>query len=390
MHFQINGYGDRKKTAMSHKGFISLESLQNLYLSKGIPFVSYRLPDTDDPITLLTDSNIKDLETGSTLPKEVMGFVLAPFSPGGTKVWFEASQVLRGNTIPDDIVYDHQKYEYIQTSIDLPDNTSKGDYNNQVEAIINAIKNGEVKKVVLSRTIKVPFDSMRMAPALFDSLIKVYPGAFVYLFFFPGTGLWLGATPELLLQERPDETQELSILETMALAGTRLRGTPEPWKEKEIDEHEWVKKYISRIFNEIEATALKQSETYTSPAGNIEHLRTDFKAFLEREKLSLIVDKLHPTPAVCGWPTKQALDIILRTEKHDRSFYSGFLGPVNIDKFTSLFVNLRCMQLSKNEAALYVGGGITAMSNSEDEWNETESKSRTLLSEMEKIQNLAQ
>lgn len=390
MYFQINGYGDRKKITMSHKGFISLESLQNLYLSKGIPFVSYRLPYTDDPITLLTDTNIKDLETGSTLPREVMGFVLAPFLPGGTKVWFEASQVLRGYTIPDDIVYDHQKHDYIQTSIELPDSTSRSDYNNQVEAIINTIKNGEVKKVVLSRTIKIHFDSMRLAPALFDSLIKVHPSAFVYLFYFPGTGLWLGATPELLLQERPDETQELSILETMALAGTRLRGTPEPWKEKEIDEHEWVKKYISRIFNEIEATALKQSETYTSAAGNIEHLRTDFKAFLEREKLSFLVDKLHPTPAVCGWPTKQALDIIFRTENHDRSFYSGYLGPVNIDKYTSLFVNLRCMQLSNNEAALYVGGGITAMSNSDDEWNETESKSRTLLSEMEKLQNLAQ
>jgi isochorismate synthase len=391
VHFKVNSNGDRKKIMVDQKGFISLESLQNLYLSKGLPFVSYRLPDTEVPVTLLTDSKIKVLEPGESLPKEVMGFTMASFIPGRNNVWFEASQVLRGNTIQDDIVSDHQQHDYPEGKISLPDSTSREEYDKNIKAIIDAIKASYVKKVVLSRTIKMPFDTMRMAPALFDSLMKVYSKAFVYIFYYPGTGLWIGASPELLLQEHPDEeTKELSILETMALAGTRLRGELLYWNEKEIDEHEWVKKYISSIFDDLDATAVKQSETYTSPAGNIEHLRTDYKAFLERDKLSTLINMIHPTPAVCGWPKSEALSTILKIEKHERSFYSGYLGPVNIDNFTRLYVNLRCMQMSRDEAVLYVGGGITGMSNAEDEWNETEIKSRTLLSEIEKIQNLAQ
>ena len=98
---------------------------------------------------------------------------------------------------------------------------------------------------------------------------------------------------------------------------------------------------------------------------------------------------MHPTPAVCGWPAAEALDLIRVTEEYPRSFYSGYLGPVNMERKTSLFVNLRCMQVGEQEAALYAGGGITINSVPEAEWEETTIKSRTLLAEIEKIQNLA-
>jgi isochorismate synthase len=79
-------------------------------------------------------------------------------------------------------------------------------------------------------------------------------------------------------------------------------------------------------------------------------------------------------------PKDKALAFILQQEGYDRSFYSGYLGPVHIDGQSHLYVNLRCMQLGSDRAYLYVGGGVTADSCPDAEWRETELKAGTLLS----------
>jgi len=89
--------------------------------------------------------------------------------------------------------------------------------------------------------------------------------------------------------------------------------------------------------------------------------------------------KLHPTPSVGGLPIKKALDFIVQNEKHNRAYYAGFLGPINISKKSAIFVNLRCLQLIENEFVLYSGAGITASSVAEKEWEETENKMLTLM-----------
>ena len=89
---------------------------------------------------------------------------------------------------------------------------------------------------------------------------------------------------------------------------------------------------------------------------------------------------MHPTPAVCGLPKEAAKFFILQNEKYDRTYYSGFLGEINDDFDTELFVNLRCAKIEKNVAQIYVGGGITKESNPEKEWLETHLKTNTIKS----------
>jgi isochorismate synthase len=113
------------------------------------------------------------------------------------------------------------------------------------------------------------------------------------------------------------------------------------------------------------------------------HLRTDFRVELPRNDLMALANRvlheLHPTSAVCGMPKDKALAFILQHEGYDRSFYSGYLGPVHIDGQSQFYVNLRCMQLGQDAAYLYVGGGVTADSSPDAEWRETELKAGTLL-----------
>ena len=90
---------------------------------------------------------------------------------------------------------------------------------------------------------------------------------------------------------------------------------------------------------------------------------------------------LHPTPAVNGVPKEQSKRLIKQIElegsNQDRSLYSGFIGLASKTS-SKLYVNLRCCQLTKNNAHIYVGGGYTIQSKVENEWEETESKSETL------------
>jgi len=87
---------------------------------------------------------------------------------------------------------------------------------------------------------------------------------------------------------------------------------------------------------------------------------------------------LHPTSAVCGMPHGPAMDFLQKNEGYDREFYSGFLGPVNFDEESKLFVNLRCIQLFEKSARIYAGAGVTADSDPTKEAEEVEMKIQTL------------
>ena len=72
-----------------------------------------------------------------------------------------------------------------------------------------------------------------------------------------------------------------------------------------------------------------------------------------------------------------AKNFILNNEGYDRSFYAGFAGYENENE-SEFFVNLRCAKIYSNKINLYVGGGIMPDSIPENEWKETELKSRTI------------
>ena len=175
--------------------------------------------------------------------------------------------------------------------------------------------------------------------------------------------------------------------QTVALAGTqRDLGLPPEnvvWGEKEIEEQAIVERYIEATLRR-ERANYQKTVPYTSKAGKLLHLKTKFR-FRPPNSVFNFIKALHPTPAVCGIPKKPAKDFIVHHEKHQRDYYSGFLGPLNINFQSNLFVNLRCMQVFKDKFALYIGGGITADSNAEKEWEETEIKSQTLADVIERV-----
>jgi len=168
----------------------------------------------------------------------------------------------------------------------------------------------------------------------------------------------------------------------MSLAGTKVasENSQPSWTPKEFDEQRIVTEAIGSRLEKI-TSILKVSKTYSHTAGTLVHLRNDFNGVFRKGKASIIqiANALHPTPAVCGMPTKTAREYIISNEANDRQFYTGYLGLIsNEGKASNLFVNLRCMNIKNGKATLFVGGGIVGASNPIDEWNETQNKLATM------------
>ena len=252
-------------------------------------------------------------------------------------------------------------------------------YLTQVQKFIKATQTN-YQKIIFSRIETISLATGDLFQ-LFITLKDLYKNAFVYLFNIPEVGCWMGASPEVFV------SQKGRYYETVALAGTQQDlGLPlekVAWGEKEVEEQAIVERYVEKTLIMGNAN-YEKTVPYTSRAGKLLHLKTKFR-FSPPENLYNFLEGLHPTPAVCGIPKQTAMDFIINNEQHDRSYYAGFLGPVNIENQTNLFVNLRCMQIFKDKFALYIGGGITADSNPQKEWEETEAKSQTLADVIERI-----
>ncbi len=342
-------------------------SIAKTLLSKNIPFCIYRFPE---------ESNFK-LAISSDLVNDEKGTVLK-FSP--FKKSKENKEIIL-KVLPKERITDGflEKMRKIPTCSDfwkpLSPQTSKEDYFMHIRAFLDALQKRDLKKAILSRVFYEKKSKAFNAIQCFLELYQNNPSAFVYLSNHPYSGMWLGASPELLL------LKDGSLLQTIALAGTQSKKLTKDyhWRKKELEEHAMVKQHIEKEFIEIGGTVKAKKGPYTIETDSVAHLRTDYDFSLpEKVGLEEVLKVLHPTPAIAGLPVTNALNCIQKHERYNRKYYCGIVGEVEQDGNARLFVNLRCMQVGKDNIAIYVGGGITADSDPKEEWEETVLKGNTM------------
>jgi isochorismate synthase len=271
-------------------------------------------------------------------------------------------------------VFQVERAKHWEQTMPLSETTFE-DYQNQFKDYQDAFEKGRAKKAILSRIKVVEKPTTFNAARLFDQLCQHYPAAFVYIYTSPQHGLWMGASPELLMKKSGNHC------ETVSLAGTKpSHESRVDWSPKEIEEQELVSEHIRAALLESGISTYSEHGPETLNTGTVSHLKTTFRFELDSAKLNedVLIKNLHPTPAVAGLPVNSAIELIAQTEKHERGLYTGYLGRIDGDAL-ELYVNLRCMQVGQTKIALYIGGGITASSDMKAEWEETEHKAQTLL-----------
>jgi len=266
-----------------------------------------------------------------------------------------------------------EEKENIVVKNNSEDQLTKSQHIEIIEASLRSLKDNLLQKVVISRKEEITID--KVTPLLyFKKILALYPNTFCYCWYHPEIGMWLGATPETLVK------LEANRFETMALAGTMpFTGSLEVnWGAKEREEQQYV---VDSILNELKevTTTITKGTTQTQRAGSLLHLKTPISGELNSvQGIQALIELLHPTPAVCGLPKNKSKAYILKNEAYDRKYYTGFLGNVDPEYTSHLFVNLRCMELEGNNIHIYAGGGLTALSDAEKEWEETRNKSQIM------------
>lgn len=332
---------------------------------RNIPFVVYRKPNTES----VNGFFMKDDALNFTTQFKETGFVFAPFNSDEKAVLFplEKSEFIHENILIE-------KNLSLNDTISSEVNSDKEKHLHLVEKALDDINNNELIKVVVSRKEEIQLDEFDVL-LTFKKLLNTYANAFVYVWFHPKVGLWFGATPETLLNIKGTR------FKTMSLAGTQVYVDSEDvvWKNKELEEQQLVTDFIESQLKPV-STNLKIDKIETVRAGSLLHLRSSVEGELRfTSNLKTLIRSLHPTPAVCGLPRDKAEEFISKYENYKRTFYSGFLGELNIENnSSSLFVNLRCMSVADKIASIYVGGGITKDSSAKKEWEETIAKTKTI------------
>lgn len=344
------------------------------------PFVIYRKPDSSKIKALFQKDN------KLLYKKEISasGFVFAPFDDIKKTILFSINNC-KSVVINNVSNKPASAIEKIGDSSNLKNKTARLKHITLVEKAIQLISQNKFEKVILSRKEEIELELFDIK-IIFKNLLDKYPLAFVYIWYHPKIGLWIGASPETLLKVDGDQYK------TMALAGTQsYRGTMDvSWNDKEKQEQQFVADYIMSALDD---KKLNIGRPFSFKAGSLIHICTEITGTLTSNmQLDDLIYKLHPTPAVCGLPKEEAKEYILKNEGYHREFYTGFLGELNMpteegikdNKSTSLFVNLRCMKIQpdskggNNSAIIYIGGGITKDSDPEKEWEETVVKSEVM------------
>lgn len=363
-----------------------LQDILDTLIRQDACFAVYRLPNEHSLRFVMQQSDAPVTLTDFEALGCHKGFVIAPFRISETSPLLvirpdctSLSELGLSEMPPCNRSIDSSEKESHEER-DQSKDADKALYSRLFERFHKPLVEGEMKKLVLSRNRKIDRPEHFSAGQAFLRAMNKYPHSYVYLFHTPKTGTWLGSTPEMLLTGAKEEWH------TVALAGTRYpnaNGNGITWDDKNLREQHLVSSYILKQLSGFHITS-EMNGPYTIKAGNLAHLRTDFSFSLPDKKvIGKLLKSLHPTPAVSGLPKEEAYRFINENEEQDRQYYSGFLGMLNSEDETALYVNLRCMQIGKKSLTLFAGGGLLASSSLENEWEETEHKLKTMLNIVE-------
>ncbi len=245
-----------------------------------------------------------------------------------------------------------------------------------VAEAVRRINGGALDKVVLARDLVATLDQPIDVRAPLTRLAAQYPSC--WTFHVDG---FFGSTPEMLVRlERGLVTSRVlagTIRRTgddthdLALAGSLARSS------KDLEEHEYAVRSVADALAP-HCTSMNVPETpFVLHLPNVMHLATDVTGVMKNGASALtLAASLHPSAAVGGTPTDQAVRLIAEIELLDRGRYAGPVGWIDSNGDGEWGIGLRSAQIEDGGTTvrLFAGCGIVADSVPGDELAESNAK----------------
>lgn len=259
------------------------------------------------------------------------------------------------------------------------------EFKTSVSSALDAFAQGHLAKVVLSRKLILTLHKPADPEQVLARLMSQNPHAFHFSLPLGQDRRLLGASPELLLRVSGGEVF------THPLAGSAKRGG-EPAQDRQValdllasrkdqHEHRLVIDEIRRVLTpHCRELAIPANPTLMS-TDTLWHLGTPIAGQLHPGQASVLslACQLHPTPALCGYPTELARQFIREQEPFRRALFSGIVGWCDSQGNGEWAVVIRCGVLDGHQVELFAGAGIVAGSDPAMEWAETGTKLGTML-----------
>lgn len=272
--------------------------------------------------------------------------------------------------------------------VDIPasavHHSSLGEWTTYIDAIKSALASGEFDKIVAARRCVIDLPKPVNDTAFMARLFAAYPDC-THFAINRGDATFLGATPETLFRKTKH------VVSTEALAGT-IRVKDDLWSDTSADkaalsgswktqiEHTLVAQKICEELWPLSTRLRYSSSPKTRRVRHLLHLHTPIECELKPEvTLFDLIEKLHPTPAVGGFPTKNAAYWIRDNEPIERGWYTGVVGWFDGEGDAHFCVSIRCGVLTSRRAFIYAGAGIVKDSDAEAEYQETAGKMAPIL-----------
>lgn len=258
------------------------------------------------------------------------------------------------------------------------------EWNKIINKSIRYIESGEIEKVVLGRYCDLEFSSDFHIGHYLLKLTERQSNSINYGIKRNDT-LFFGATPEKLFSLKNN------ILKAEAVAGSIGRGENDSADEKlanellksskNVREQSSVLKFLVSQLADISEKIEYENNPKIKKLRSIQHLISKIEAVLKPDvSIIEIIERLFPTPAVCGFPKERAIDIIQNLESFDRGLYAGILGWITPQYESEFAVAIRSAFLKDRKLRAFAGCGIIKESESEAEFLETELKFKTIIS----------
>lgn len=256
-------------------------------------------------------------------------------------------------------------------------------WNKDIVKCLSQINDNILQKAVIARKKIIQFDLELNIKKYFLNITKSNSNSFQALLQVDNNTGFISVTPERLLSIEKNHLITDSIAGTIARSVDKTRDKELEDKllnsTKDINEQKIVTQQINKKLQEVSETVEILKDTQILKLKYIQHLHTIFKAKIKKDiTISEIIRKLHPTPAVGGGPTKQALQFIRDHEQFDRGFYAAPFGVIGKRK-SDIAVGIRSILINKKTAHVYGGAGIVEGSEGKKEWIETQNKMKNYL-----------
>ncbi|NEX89200.1 isochorismate synthase [Aeromonas rivipollensis] len=262
---------------------------------------------------------------------------------------------------------------------------ASGEFKASVNAALDAFAQNKLAKVVLSRKLILTLHKPADPERVLARLMAQNPHAFHFSLPLGQGRRLLGASPELLLRVSGGDVF------THPLAGSARRASEPEQDEavardllassKDQHEHRLVIDEIRRVLTpHCRELAIPPGPTLMS-TDTLWHLGTPIAGQLHGSDASVLslACQLHPTPALCGYPTDLARQFIREQEPFRRALFSGIVGWCDSQGNGEWAVVIRCGVLDGHQVELFAGAGIVAGSDPAMEWAETGTKLGTML-----------